>query len=52
MNSASNRGKGDAMKIGIVTKHNSINYGAVLQAYALQQFLQAEQIASDRKSVV
>lgn len=47
MNSASNRGKGDAMKIGIVTKHNSINYGAVLQAYALQQFLQAEQIASE-----
>jgi len=28
------------MKIGILTVHNQINYGGVLQAYALQQFLQ------------
>lgn len=28
------------MKIGILTYHNAINYGAVLQAYALQQVLQ------------
>ncbi len=27
------------MKIGILTYHNVVNYGAVLQAYALQQFL-------------
>ena len=28
------------MKIGILTFHRAINYGAVLQAYALQKFLQ------------
>jgi len=28
------------MKIGILTYHNAYNYGAVLQAYALQTFLQ------------
>lgn len=27
------------MKIGILTFHNAYNYGAVLQAYALQNFL-------------
>ena len=27
------------MKIGILTYHNAINYGAVFQTYALQQFL-------------
>lgn len=27
------------MKIGIITFHRALNYGAVLQAYALQQFL-------------
>lgn len=27
------------MKIGILTYHNAVNYGAVLQAYALQRFL-------------
>ncbi len=30
-------GKGENMKVGILTYHNAINYGAVLQAYALQQ---------------
>lgn len=30
------------MKIGIVTFHNALNAGAVLQAYALQTFLQEE----------
>lgn len=28
------------MKIGILTFHNALNYGAVLQCYALQHFLQ------------
>lgn len=28
------------MKIGILTFHNALNYGAVLQCYALQKFLQ------------
>lgn len=27
-------------KIGILTFHDVINYGAVLQAYALQRYLQ------------
>lgn len=27
------------MKIGIITYHNAMNYGAVLQAYALQEWL-------------
>ena len=27
------------MKIGIVTYHRALNYGAVLQAYATQEFL-------------
>ena len=27
-------------KIGIVTFHQALNYGAKLQAYALQQFLE------------
>ena len=27
------------MKIGILTFHNAINYGAVLQCYALKEFL-------------
>lgn len=30
------------MKIGILTYHFAINYGAVLQCYALQRFLQGE----------
>lgn len=30
------------MKVGILTFHNAINYGAVLQAYALQQFLKKD----------
>ena len=29
------------MKIGILTFHNALNYGAVLQCYALQHYLQA-----------
>jgi hypothetical protein len=29
-------------KIGLITYHNSVNYGAVLQAYALQKFLRSE----------
>lgn len=29
------------MKIGILTFHNALNYGAVIQCYALQQFLLA-----------
>ena len=27
------------MKIGIITFHKAINYGAILQCYALQSFL-------------
>ena len=27
------------MRIGIITFHRAINYGAVLQTYALQKFL-------------
>ena len=27
------------MKIGIITFHNALNYGAMLQAYALQKYL-------------
>lgn len=30
------------MKIGILTFHQAINYGAVLQAYALQEFLRSQ----------
>lgn len=30
------------MKIGILTFHNALNYGAVLQCYALQHYLQAK----------
>ena len=30
---------GDRMKIGIITFHRAANYGAVLQAYALQFYL-------------
>lgn len=29
------------MRIGIITFHNAINYGAVLQCYALKEFLQS-----------
>ncbi len=35
------------MKIGIVTFHRALNYGAVLQAYALQQYLAEIGIDSD-----
>ena len=28
------------MKIGILTYHRAINYGAILQSYALQAFLE------------
>ena len=31
-------------KIGIVTFHQALNYGAKLQAYALQQFLEKKGI--------
>ena len=34
-----NRIRGKAMKIGIITFHNVVNYGGVLQCYALQQKL-------------
>lgn len=34
------------MKIGIVTFHRALNYGAVLQAYALQKFLDSLNIDS------
>lgn len=30
------------MKIGLITTHSAINYGALLQAYALQKYLQSE----------
>ena len=30
------------MKIGIITFHNAINYGAILQCYALQSFIEQE----------
>lgn len=30
------------MKIGILTFHNAMNYGAILQCYALQQYLKSE----------
>ena len=30
------------MKIGILTYHRAHNYGAMLQAYALQHFLQSK----------
>lgn len=35
------------MKVGIVTFHHALNYGAVLQAYALQQYLSSLGIDSD-----
>ena len=35
------------MKVGIVTFHRALNYGAVLQAYALQQYLLSLGIDSD-----
>lgn len=35
------------MKVGIVTFHRAVNYGAVLQTYALQQTLQKMQIEND-----
>ena len=34
------------MNIGIVTFHRALNYGAVLQAYALQKFLDSLKIDS------
>lgn len=30
------------MKIGILTFHWAVNYGAILQAYALQEYLKLE----------
>ena len=30
------------MKIGIITYHSAHNYGAVLQAFALQEYLQKQ----------
>lgn len=35
------------MKVGIITFHRALNYGAVLQAYALQQFLRKLDIDSE-----
>ncbi len=35
------------MKIGIITYHRALNYGAVLQTYALQQFLKSLNIDCD-----
>ena len=35
------------MKVGIVTFHRALNYGAILQAYALQQYLLSLGIDSD-----
>ena len=35
------------MKVGIVTFHHALNYGAVLQAYALQSYLSSLGIDSD-----
>lgn len=35
------------MKVGIVTFHHALNYGAVLQTYALQQYLNSLGIDSD-----
>ena len=35
------------MKVGIITFHRALNYGAVLQAYALQLFLKELNIESD-----
>lgn len=35
------------MKIGILTFHRAINYGAVLQAYALQKYLESQNIKVD-----
>lgn len=33
------------MKIGILTFHNAMNYGAILQCYALQSYLEANYVA-------
>lgn len=33
------RSKGDVDLIGILTLHNAVNYGAILQTYALQHSL-------------
>ena len=30
------------MKIGIITTHWALNYGAVLQSFALEKYLQAQ----------
>ena len=38
-------------KIGIVTFHQALNYGAKLQAYALQQFLEKNGIEIGRAHV-
>lgn len=35
------------MKIGILTFHRAINYGAVLQAYALQRHLENQNVEVD-----
>ena len=35
------------MKVAIITFHRAINYGAVLQAYALQKTLNNNNISSD-----
>lgn len=42
------------MKIGILTFHKAYNYGACLQAYALQKAVEAYgcDVEIDRKSVV
>lgn len=32
------------MNLGIITFHRSINYGAVLQAYALKKFIEKNNI--------
>ena len=37
-------GKCETMKVGILTFHDACNYGAVLQAYALTQWLQMNKI--------
>lgn len=37
----------DKSKIGILTFHNALSYGAKLQAYALQQFLRELGVAND-----
>ena len=34
-------------KIGILTFHRAVNYGAVLQAYALQKFMNTKGIETE-----